>query len=123
MNMMDALRGLTALAVVVALLMVLPWFFRKVLGRKVLGSSVAKIVGGVSLGTRERLLVVEVGARWIVVGVAPGRVNALANIEPSPALLEVVETVPPSSGERTSPSEEASPSVKFSDLIARLRER
>jgi flagellar protein FliO/FliZ len=123
MNMMDALRGLAALAVVVALLMVLPWFFRKVLGRKILGGSVAKIVGGVSLGTRERLLVVEVGARWIVVGVAPGRVNALANIEPSPALLEVVETASPRSGERTSPSEEASPSVKFPDLFARLREK
>jgi flagellar biosynthetic protein FliO len=123
MNMMDALRGLAALAVVVALLMVLPWFFRKVMGRKVFGGSVAKIVGGVSLGTRERLLVVEVGGRWIVVGVAPGRVNALANIDPSPALLEVVETVPPRSGERTSSPEEASPSVKFPDLFARLREK
>ncbi|MEO8837964.1 MAG: flagellar biosynthetic protein FliO, partial [Herbaspirillum sp.] len=31
-------------------------------------------------GNRERVLVVEVGEQWIVVGVAAGRVNALANM-------------------------------------------
>jgi flagellar biosynthetic protein FliO len=121
MNMMDTLRGLAALAVVLALLITLPWLYKKVFGRKAIGGSVAKIIGGVSLGTRERLFVIEVGARWIVVGVAPGRVSALANIEPTPALLDVEETHEADRGERSSSAEVHPYSLKFSDLISRLR--
>lgn len=121
MNMMDTLRGLAALAVVLALLITLPWLYKKVFGRKAIGGSVAKIIGGVSLGTRERLFVIEVGARWIVVGVAPGRVSALANIEPTPALFDVEETHETDRGERSSSAEVHPYSLKFSDLISRLR--
>ena len=39
-----------------------------------------RIVGGVSVGTRERVVVVEVADQWIVVGVAPGSVNALSTM-------------------------------------------
>ena len=44
------------------------------------GGGAVKIVGGVSVGNRERVLVLEVADQWIVVGVAPGSVNALANL-------------------------------------------
>ena len=40
-----------------------------------------KVVGGVSVGTRERVVVLEVAGRWLVVGVAAGQVNAIADIE------------------------------------------
>ena len=123
MSMTDTLRGLAALAVVLALLMALSWLFKKVYGRKIIGGSVAKILGGVSLGTRERLFVVEVGSRWIVVGVAPGRVSALANIEPTPALLDEVESSSAEKGVQTASSHESASRLKFSDLIARLREK
>ncbi len=39
-----------------------------------------RIVGGVSVGNRERVIVVEVADQWIVVGVAPGSVNALSTL-------------------------------------------
>ena len=42
--------------------------------------NVARVVGGVNVGSRERVLVVEVADQWIVVGVAPGRVNALSTM-------------------------------------------
>jgi flagellar protein FliO/FliZ len=38
------------------------------------------MVGALSLGGRERIMVVEVGDQWIVVGASPGRVNALATM-------------------------------------------
>ena len=123
MSMTDTLRGLAALAAVLALLMALSWLFKKVYGRKVIGGSVAKILGGVSLGTRERLFVVEVGSRWIVVGVAPGRVSALANIEPSPALLDVVKIQSVENEVPASSSSASASRSKFSDLFARLREK
>jgi flagellar protein FliO/FliZ len=37
-------------------------------------------VGALSVGARERILVVEVGDQWIVVGASPGRMNALASM-------------------------------------------
>ena len=38
-----------------------------------------KVIGGVAVGQRERVVVVEVGGTWLVVGVAPGQVRALAH--------------------------------------------
>ena len=52
-------------------------------------SSVLQVVGSASVGARERVVVVEVGESWLVVGVAPGSVNALTTLPkgtlPSPA--------------------------------------
>jgi flagellar protein FliO/FliZ len=36
-----------------------------------------RVIGGVALGTRERLVLVEVGETWLVIGVAPGQVSAV----------------------------------------------
>jgi flagellar protein FliO/FliZ len=43
-------------------------------------SSLLQVVSSASVGTRERVVVVEVGETWLVVGVAPGSVNALATL-------------------------------------------
>jgi flagellar protein FliO/FliZ len=43
-------------------------------------SSLLHVVSSASVGTRERVVVVEVGESWLVVGVAPGSVNALATL-------------------------------------------
>jgi flagellar protein FliO/FliZ len=40
-------------------------------------SSVLHVVASASVGARERVVVVEVGESWLVLGVAPGSVNAL----------------------------------------------
>ena len=45
-----------------------------------MGTVPIKLVGALSLGGRERIMVVEVGNQWIVVGASPGRVNALATM-------------------------------------------
>jgi flagellar protein FliO/FliZ len=43
-------------------------------------SSLLHVVSSTSVGTRERVVVVEVGESWLVVGVAPGSVNALMTL-------------------------------------------
>lgn len=43
--------------------------------------STIKVVGSANIGTRERVVVLEVAGRWLVVGVAPGQVNAIANLD------------------------------------------
>jgi flagellar protein FliO/FliZ len=74
------LQTMFALIAVLLLLAALAWFLKRY-GPKVSGGTAnLRIVGALNLGGRERLLVVEVGDQWIVVGASPGRVNALATM-------------------------------------------
>lgn len=41
-----------------------------------------KIIGGLSVGSRERILLVEVGETQLLIGVTPGRIQALHVLDP-----------------------------------------
>jgi len=72
---------LLGLVAVLAIMAGIAWLFKRTgLVQRAQGNAVAKIIGGVSVGTRERVMVIEVADQWIVVGVAPGRVNTLATM-------------------------------------------
>jgi flagellar protein FliO/FliZ len=58
----------------------LAWFLKRYGPKAMGGSANLRVVGSLNLGGRERLLVVEIGNQWIVVGASPGRVNALATM-------------------------------------------
>lgn len=66
-----------ALALIVALLMGAAWLARKLSGSKGFGQGSMKIVGGVALGPRERIVLLEVGDEWLVIGVVPGQIRTL----------------------------------------------
>lgn len=66
-----------ALALIVALLMGAAWLARKFSGSKGFGQGSMKIVGGVALGPRERIVLLEVGDEWLVIGVVPGQIRTL----------------------------------------------
>lgn len=69
------------------------WLLKRMGVAGTAGTNVARVVGGVNVGNRERVLVIEVGDQWIVVGVAPGRVNGLSSM-PRQELAPTVETLP-----------------------------
>lgn len=70
-----------ALFFVIALLLGGAWFLKRFGPRNFGGgNNTVKLVGALSVGARERILVVEVGEQWIVVGASPGRMNALATM-------------------------------------------
>ena len=74
------LQTLFALIIVLAVLGALAWFLKRS-GPKVGGGNAnVRVVGSLNLGGRERIVVVEVGNEWIVVGASPGRINALATM-------------------------------------------
>src|SRR5471032_1583723 len=74
------LQTIFALIFVLALLMGLAWFMKRY-GAKAMGSNARmRVVSSLSLGGRERVVLLEVGDQWIVVGASPGRVNALATL-------------------------------------------
>lgn len=74
------LQMLPGLAIVLALIAVLAWAARRGgLARPVAGGAL-KTVAERAVGTRERVVVLEVAGQWLVLGVAPGRVQALAQL-------------------------------------------
>lgn len=75
------LKMIVGLIVVLAVLAFLSWILKRLMPGVGGQNSVIHIVGGVSLGSRERVVVLEVAGRWLVVGVAPGQINAIANLE------------------------------------------
>jgi flagellar protein FliO/FliZ len=98
------LQTIFALIAVLALLAALLWFMKRFGPKSHVGTAPVRLVGALSLGGRERIMVVEVGNQWIVVGASPGRVNALAtmpaqNAAPGAASLDatLAEHQPPAS--------------------------
>jgi flagellar protein FliO/FliZ len=74
------LQTLLALIAVLAVLGALAWFLKRYGPKAGIGSANLRVVGALNLGARERVLVVEVGNQWIVLGASPGRINALATM-------------------------------------------
>lgn len=64
--------GLVLLAIVAS-----AWLLRRFSPGQVGAGGAIKVVGGVALGPKERLVLVEIGETWLVLGVAPGQVNTL----------------------------------------------
>ncbi|MBI5911033.1 MAG: flagellar biosynthetic protein FliO [Betaproteobacteria bacterium] len=65
------------LAAVLALVGAAAWLLRRFSPLRGTASGLIRIVGGAALGQRERIVLVEVGGTWLLVGVAPGQVRTL----------------------------------------------
>jgi flagellar protein FliO/FliZ len=70
-------QGLLGLLIVFAALAAFFWFLRRFSPGQTGAQGVVKVVGGVMVGPRERLVVVEVGDTWLLLGVGGGQVNTL----------------------------------------------
>jgi flagellar protein FliO/FliZ len=69
----------TAIGLLLILLLILglAWVVRRFGKLPLAGKGMVSILGGVSLGPRERAVVLQVGETRLLVGVAPGRVQTL----------------------------------------------
>ena len=69
---------LIGLALIIGILFVAAYLVRKLNGGPRFGQSgPLRIVGGLAIGARERIVVVEIGETWLVVGVVPGQIKTL----------------------------------------------
>ena len=98
----DDLVGLTvlgktalALGLVAACILLCGWLVSRVSARPGAARSVVKVIGSARMGQREKVVVVEVRGRWLVLGVTAQQVACLSELEAPPASDELPgETLP-----------------------------
>ena len=72
------LEMLLGLTLIIGILFFGAYFLRKLNGGRSFGNSgPLRVVGGLMISTRERIVLIEVGDTWIVVGIAPGQIKTL----------------------------------------------
>lgn len=74
------LKLIAALIFVVGVFFAFAWVIKKI-NRLPTGVQSMKIVSAMSLGSREKLLVVQVGDEQLLIGVTPGSVTCLHNLQ------------------------------------------
>ncbi len=76
----SALQMVFGLVVVLALLLGALWLLKRINQPRGSLAGLMRVVAGVAVGPRERVVILELGNSWLVLGVAPGQVSTLAEI-------------------------------------------
>lgn len=71
------LQLVSGLVVVIICIVVLAWLAKKMNRLQACTDESLKIVGAISMGARERVVLLQVGEQQLLLGVSPGRINAL----------------------------------------------
>jgi len=104
----SVLQVLTGLGLVLFLVLGAAWLLRRVGRVPGFSNQAIKTIGAAAVGTRERVVLLEVSGTWILVGVAPGQVRPLA-------------TMP--KGEILTGAAQVDASAPFSSLLKRFTDR
>lgn len=85
------------LALVLGLIVAAGWFMKRFsIGPA--ASGLVRVVAGAAVGQRERVVIVEIGDTWMVLGVAPGRINPLHTMPRGQTLPQQIPTGTPAFG-------------------------
>lgn len=74
------LQAVAGLALVVALIWIAGWFLRRMQPHAGAHPGLLKVVASHSIGQRERVVIVEIGGQWLVLGVGAGSISSLAQM-------------------------------------------
>ncbi|BAZ93884.1 flagellar protein [Thiohalobacter sp. COW1] len=77
-NLLQVLLGLVA---VIVLMLIFAWLMRRMSGFQGGVPGAMRVLGGLSMGAREKVVLIQVGETQLVLGVAPGRVQTLHVLE------------------------------------------
>lgn len=69
-----------ALALVIAIMLFLAWLLKRVGPISSANKLPVHVIGGISIGNRERVMVIEVADQWLVLGVTAQQINTLATL-------------------------------------------
>jgi len=79
----SVLQVIFSLVLVLAAVVLVAWILKRINLPQQGAGSVLKVISGVAVGQRERIVLVEVNDTWLVVGVAPGQVRTLHSMPKS----------------------------------------
>ena len=96
-GMFGGLQVLFSLGIVLAVIVGSAWLLRRFSPGQMGAGGAVKVIGGVALGPKERLVLVEIGETWLVLGVAPGQVNTLHTLAKPEGVIHANEV--PTGGE------------------------
>ena len=72
------LQTIFGLALIIGLLFLGAYLLRRLNGGKAFGNTgPMRIVGGLMVSPRERIVLLEVGDTWVVIGIVPGQIKTL----------------------------------------------
>ncbi|MGY6277679.1 flagellar biosynthetic protein FliO [Methylomonas sp. MgM2] len=84
----DVLQWMLSLGAVLLIFGLFVWMLRKAGQFSIHGKSDLAIIAGLSLGMREKLVLVKVGKKQLLLGVTPGRVDKLMELEGEERLFQ-----------------------------------
>ncbi|MCL2075058.1 MAG: flagellar biosynthetic protein FliO [Betaproteobacteria bacterium] len=77
-------KTLVVLVCIVLFLLALGILGRKFLAGQTFGQGAIKLIGGLALGPRERIVLVETGEDLLVIGIVPGQIRTLHRMKKQP---------------------------------------
>ncbi len=82
------------LIIVIALFFACIWLMRKMGALPENSKQKMRVIAGLSLGGREKVMLVQVGEKQIVLGVSPGRINNLLVLEDNDRVVQETKERP-----------------------------
>ena len=76
-------KMITGLLLVLAIIIASTWLLKRFSIIPTISSGNLKVIAATGVGQRERVVIVEIGETWLVLGVAPGQVTKLHTMEKS----------------------------------------
>lgn len=84
----DVLQWMLALLLVLAIFLAVVWLLRKSGSLALINKGPLSVVAGLSLGMREKLVLVKVGEKQLLLGVTAGRIDKLLELEGEQRLFQ-----------------------------------
>lgn len=85
----SSIRMIGSLVAVLALLAACSWGLRRWRDRRSVSSEAIEIVSGISLGSKERIVLLRIGTEQVLVGVSPAGMRRLHVIKPGRSLKQL----------------------------------
>jgi len=77
----NIIQMIGGLIFVLILVFAIAWLLRRVGGVSITGGGALKVISGMSMGSRDRVVLLQVGDEQLLLGVSPGRVQTLHVLE------------------------------------------
>ena len=98
----SVLQVIFSLLLVLAAVLLAAWVLRRIKLQQHGAGSLLKVIGGVAVGQRERVVLVEINDTWLVLGIAPGQVRTLHSMPKSALPATQLGTPPHTEGANVS---------------------